>query len=191
MSGDAVDTGDQASGAVLYERFPVGRVVLYNSTTIVHFGLASAGLLVAFSRWPVVAWLLGVVYLVFAFAQMYLVMPLKVCTHCAYRTLTHGRCVSGLNLVSGRFSRPRSRDAFAARSEGVVCHNNLYMTALIAPLALILVGLAVDYSVAGTVILLLLAALLAFRYFVLFRRVACPHCVAKRRCPNARAMGIR
>ncbi len=33
-------------------------------------------------------------------------------------------------------------------------------------------------------------ALLPFRFFVVFTKVACIHCRAKNECPNAQAMGI-
>jgi hypothetical protein len=29
-----------------------------------------------------------------------------------------------------------------------------------------------------------------FRVFVIFKKVACVHCMAKKRCPNAIAMGL-
>lgn len=178
------------SGAIIHKRYPASSVVLYNGVTVLHFGLATAGLVVAFSRWPFVGGLLGAVYCVFAFAQMYLIMPLTVCPYCVYRTLSDSRCVSGLNLLSPRFSRVRSPEEFGRRAEGVLCHNNVYMGALAAPLALIAVGLVLNFSVAGVVCLALLAGLLACRYFGLFKRVACPHCAMKGRCPNAKAMGI-
>jgi hypothetical protein len=178
------------STAVVYTRYPVRSVVLYNALTLLHFAVATAGLVVAYSRWPWLGWVLGAVYLVFAVVQMYIVMPFVVCTHCAYRTLPDARCVSGLNLVSARYRIPRMRDEFGGRAEGVFCHNNLYMVALIGPLALMLPGLIVDFSVAALALWLSIAVLMAIRYFIVFKRVACPHCAAKERCPNAKAMGI-
>jgi hypothetical protein len=32
--------------------------------------------------------------------------------------------------------------------------------------------------------------LMLFRVFYVFRKVACVHCMAKRRCPNAKSMGL-
>ncbi len=32
--------------------------------------------------------------------------------------------------------------------------------------------------------------LMLFRVFVIFKKVACVHCMAKKRCPNAIAMGL-
>ncbi len=64
------------------------------------------------------------------------------------------------------------------------------MGSLIAPIPLLAVGLVVNFSPAALAVLLAVAALLAFRILVVFKRTACPHCAAKGRCPNARAMGI-
>jgi hypothetical protein len=183
-------SSQRAGGPIVYTRYPASSVALYNGVTVAHFGLATAGLAIAFSRWPIAAALLGVAYLIFAFAQMYLIMPFTVCPHCAYRTIGDSRCVSGLSLLTPRFRRVQLPGGFAGRAEGAFCHNNLYLGALAGPLALIAVGLVVDFSLAGVLCLVALAGLLAFRYFILFKRVACPHCAAKGRCPNAKAMGI-
>jgi hypothetical protein len=40
------------------------------------------------------------------------------------------------------------------------------------------------------VIFLAVLALLLFRFFVIFPKVACVHCYAKNRCPNAIKMGM-
>jgi hypothetical protein len=178
------------SGSGVYTRYPVRSVVLYNGVTLLHFGLAAAGLVVAYWRWPVLGWLLGAVYLVFAVVQMYLVMPIVVCPRCAYRTMSDALCVSGLNVLSARFKRPLTQEEFGRRAEGALCHNNLYMAALVGPLALMVPGMALGFSVAALALWLGVAALMAFRYLVVFKRTACPHCAVKGRCPNARSMGI-
>ena len=178
------------STATVYDRYPASSVALYNGVTLLHFGVAAAGLVVAFWRWPALGWVLGAVYLAFALVQMYLIMPLVVCPRCVYRTMSDARCVSGLNLLSPRFRRPLLHDEFGRRAEGVFCHNNLYMAALVGPLLLMAPGLVFSFSVAALALWLGVAALLAFRYFVVFKRTACPHCAAKGRCPNAKAMGI-
>jgi hypothetical protein len=64
------------------------------------------------------------------------------------------------------------------------------MGSLIAPIPLLAAGLIVNFSPLALGALLAVAALLALRIFVIFRRTACPHCAAKGHCPNARAMGI-
>ena len=92
------------SSTTIHTRYPLSSITLYNGVTVAHFGVAAAGLVIAFSRWPVVGWLLGVAYVIFAFVQTYLIMPLTVCPYCVYRTLNDSRCVTGLNLLSPRFS---------------------------------------------------------------------------------------
>jgi len=175
----------------VHRRYPLRDVALYNGVTIVHFGLAAFGLLVAFSRWPAAAWVLTIAYLVVAYGQMYVVMPLVVCAACAYTTLPGARCVSGLNLVAARLGRRAPAEEFEGRrTKGVLSHNKLYMGSLVAPVPLLAVGLVVDFSPLALAALLGVAALLAFRIVVVFRRTACPHCAARGRCPNAKAMGI-
>ena len=175
----------------VYRSYPLRDVALYNGVTLLHFGLAAAGLLLAYDRWPVVAWVLAIVYLLVALGQMYVVMPLVVCAACVYTTMPGSRCVSGMNLVAARLGRRTPAEEFEARrTKGVLSHNKLYMGSLIAPIPLLAVGLSFNFSALALAALLVVAALLAFRIFVVFKRTACPHCAAKGRCPNARAMGI-
>jgi hypothetical protein len=183
-------TRDPASGPRVYRIYPLASVLLYNGITLTHFGLGMLGILVGFRTWPTPAWILGVAYVLFALTQMYVLMPLKVCPTCAYCRMDGARCISALNLVSARLAAPRDPDDFPRRAIGVLCHNNLYMAALVLPLFLMLPALVADFSVALLGLFLGLAALLAFRLFVLFTRVACVHCAAKRHCPNAQAMRI-
>ena len=174
----------------MYRVYPLWSVALYNGGTLVHFGLGAAGLAVANDRWPALGWVLTIVYLVVALGQMYVMMPLAVCPSCVYRTMAGSRCVSAMNIVSARLRRSRPPADFAQRAQGVFCHNNLYLGSLVAPIPLILVGLIASFSLAALALMAAVAALLAFRIFVIFRRTACPHCAAKGRCPNAKAMGI-
>ena len=175
----------------VYRSYPLRDVALYNGVTLLHFGLATVGLLVVYNRWPVVAWVLAIVYLLVALGQMYVVMPLVVCTACVYTTMPGSRCVSGLNLVAARLGRKVPGEEFEARrTKGVLSHNKLYMGSLIAPIPLLAFGLVFNFSVLALAALLVVVALLAFRVFVVFKRTACPHCAAKGQCPNARAMGI-
>jgi hypothetical protein len=179
-------------GAVseVYRSYPLRSVVLYNGVTGLHFGLASWGLLVAYDRWPVLAWTLALVYLVVALGQMYVMMPLVVCVACVYATMHGSRCVSGLSLIAARLKHAAPAEFETRRTKGALSHNKLYMGSLIAPIPLLTVGLILNFSPAALVLLLAVAALLALRIFVVFRRTACPHCAAKGRCPNAKAMGI-
>lgn len=174
----------------VYRSYPAASVALYHGATLLHFGLGAAGIALAYDRWPTVGWVLATIYLLVALGQMYVMMPLAVCPSCVYRTMSGARCVAAMNIVSAHLRRIRPTGDFARRAKGVVCHNNLYLGSLIAPIPLILVGLAVDYSTAALVLAATVAGLLAFRYVVVFRRTACPHCAAKGRCPNAKAMGI-
>jgi hypothetical protein len=84
----------------VYRSYPLRDVALYNGVTLLHFGLAAAGLLLVYDRWPVLARALAIVYLVVALGQMYVVMPLVVCVACVYPAMPRARCVSGMNVVA-------------------------------------------------------------------------------------------
>jgi hypothetical protein len=175
----------------VHRTYPMRDVALYNGVTLLHFGIATFGLVIAFDRWPLLAWVLGIAYLVIALAQMYVVMPLVVCPACVYTTMSGSRCVSGMNLVVARLGLTAPAEEFEARrTRGMLSHNKLYMGSLIAPIPLLAVGLVLDFSPLGLAALLAVAALLVFRIVAIFKHTACPHCAMKARCPNARAMGI-
>jgi hypothetical protein len=174
----------------VYQRYPAANVAIYNGATLAHYGLGAAGIVVGYDRWPVAGWIAGLAYLLFALGQMYVMMPLVVCPSCTYRRLEGGRCISALNLVSARLAPLADPDRFPLRAKGTLCHNNLYMASLIAPLVLIAPALVFAFSWVLLGIFVAVAALLALRMFVIFPRVACGHCAEKKRCPNAQAMGI-
>ena len=176
--------------ATVYRVYPWSSVALYNGATLLHFGFGTAGLIVAYDRWPALALTLGVAYIVVALGQMYVMMPLAVCPSCVYRTMDGSRCISAMNILSARIAATRPLDEFPRRSTGILCHNNLYLGSLIAPLPLMVPGLIFNFAIVALALLLAVAGLLAFRFFVVFKRSACPHCAAKGRCPNAQAMGI-
>ena len=48
----------------------------------------------------------------------------------------------------------------------------------------------INFSFPLLLIWLAVLGLMLFRFFVIFKRLACPHCAAKKKCPNAIAMGI-
>jgi hypothetical protein len=183
-------TDDGPPATRVYRTFPWASVLLYNGTTLAHYVLGTAGLLLGYAVWPAVALAIAIAYAVFAFGQMYVLMPLMVCPSCVYRRLQGGRCISGANLISLKVAKERDMQDFPQRAQGALCHNNLYVASLVLPLLLMLPGLVAAFSVSLLVVFLALAALLAFRVLVLFQRVACVHCAAKRSCPNARSMGI-
>lgn len=174
----------------LHKRYPLASIFAYNLTTIAHYFLGASGLVLGFGRWPAVGWALGGAYLAFALTQMYVLMPLTVCPSCVYRMMEGSRCVSAMNVISAKLTGLRDRGEFAERGRGVLCHNNLYMASLIAPLVLMLPGLVFDFSIGLLAVILAVAGLLAFRIFLLFPRIACGHCVAKTYCPNAQSMGL-
>ncbi|GAF70075.1 unnamed protein product, partial [marine sediment metagenome] len=84
--------------AKLYKKFPLTSILIYEGITILHFILGGIGIILGyiFSWWGV---LFGVIYLVFAFAQIYILMPLTVCPNCVYYQLEDSCCVSGLNKI--------------------------------------------------------------------------------------------
>jgi hypothetical protein len=78
---------------------------------------------------------------------------------------------------------------FPNRSKGIICHNNMYMASFVAPIVAIIPALVINFSSFVLAVLITLIGLLFFRIFVLFRRIGCVHCAAKKECPNARSIG--
>ena len=66
----------------VYAHYPLANVAIYNGVTLTHYGFGAAGIILGYSRWPALAWVAGLVYLAFAFGQMYVLMPLMVCPSC-------------------------------------------------------------------------------------------------------------
>lgn len=172
-----------------YTRYPLSGLLIYNGVTLLHYLLGGFGIMLGYSfSWP--ACLLGVLYLAFAFSQMYILMPFIVCRNCVYYKLKDSLCISGLNIVAKKVAQAGTINNFAKRGEGLFCHNNLYLTAKIFPLLAMLPGLILNFSMAVLVIFLIVVGLLLLRIFVIFPRVACIHCLAKNICPNAKSMGL-
>jgi hypothetical protein len=180
-----------AKKAELYARYPTSTPWIYNGVTTLHFALGGAGILIGYGFAGWLGILFGVLYLVFALGEMYLLMPLKVCPHCVYYPLENARCVSAVNLLSRRIARPGRTSAFGKRAEGTFSPNNLYMVALLLPIVAAIPALILGFSLLLLGILLGLIALLAFRFFVIFPRLGCVHCRAKSVCPQAASMGVR
>lgn len=182
-------TSKSEASPEMYSIYPLSSLLIYNGATALHYVLGGLGLVLAFGlSWP--GWLLGALYLLFAFGQMYLWMPLKVCPNCVYYRLEGSRCISGLNLFSRQIARPGEIQAFASRGQGLLCPNNLYLAALALPILLLIPGLVLNFSWLLLGIWLATVALLLARVFVIFPKVACVHCRAKHICPNAQAMGL-
>ena len=180
----------QSESPRVYKVYPLRNVLVYNGTTVAHYALGGIGVVVGYGRWPALGWALGLVYVAFAFVQMYVLMPLMVCPSCVYRRMDGVRCVSAMNLVSRRLVRAADAKDFPNRGRGILCHNHLYMASLAAPLVLMLPALVLNFFFALLAIFLVIVGLFAFRIFVVFPRVACGHCAAKGQCPNAKAMGL-
>lgn len=172
----------------LYKRYPISNVVLYNGITVLHFLLGGAGFILGYHSW--VGYLLGSIYLVFAFGEMYVLMPFRVCPNCPYFQLNDSLCISGLNVISKRITQQGNVKTFGIRAKGLLCSNNLYLASFIIPIVGLIPALIISFSSLSLAILLVMLALLIFRFFVLFPKVACGHCLAKNICPNAQAMGL-
>ncbi|MFC1935963.1 hypothetical protein ACFLX9_04355, partial [Chloroflexota bacterium] len=121
----------------------------------------------------------------------YVLMPLKVCPNCAYYRLDNSLCISGMNVVSRKVAGEGHAGDFPLRAKGVFCPNNLYVAALFIPIAAMVPALIMESSFLLLAIWLATVGLLVFRFFVVFPRIACLHCLAKYKCPQAGAMGVR
>ncbi|KAF5429449.1 hypothetical protein C5S42_01675 [Candidatus Methanomarinus sp.] len=172
----------------IYFEYPLLNVLIYNITTLFHFLLGGAGIILGYHSW--MGNVLGTLYILFAFFQMYILMPLLVCPNCVYYRMGNSRCTSGMNLVSKKIAREGNVKDFPKRGEGVFCHNNLYMAALFLPIIAMIPALILDFSFIVLAIWFAVIGLLLFRFFVVFQKTACIHCAAKKECPNARAMGL-
>ena len=83
---------------MLYTRYPFSSIVIYNGVTVLHYLFGGIGIIIGYNfSW--IAYLLGSLYLAFAFAQMYVLMPLIVCPNCVYYRLKNSLCISGLNVI--------------------------------------------------------------------------------------------
>ncbi len=177
--------------AILYKRYPFSSVAIYTAATVLHFLLGGYGIFLGYNHLSWAAYVLGGLYLVFAFSEMYLLMPLKVCPNCPYYRMDRSLCVSGLNRISKKIASPGKVKDFQNRSRGLFCPNNLYMASLVIPLIVMLPPLALRFSFLLLAVFLVILGLLLFRFFVIFPKIACLHCSAKFQCPQAAAMGVR
>ena len=177
--------------AKLYKRYPISSVFIYNGSTVLHFLLGGIGIALGynFSSWA--GYTFGFLYLMFSFVEMYVLMPLTVCPNCVYYRAKDSLCISGLNMFSRKITKEGSQEDFPKRAQGLLCNNNLYMVALIAPVLAMIPALILNFSLLLLVIFLVLIGLLLIRFFVIFPKLACIHCNAKYRCPQAEAMGLR
>ena len=175
--------------AKVYTRYPVSSILIYDGTTVLHYAMGGVGIILGYES-SMAGTLAGILYMAFAFVQMYVIMPLAVCPNCVYYRLENSRCVSGQNLISRKIAKEGDLKDFRKRGQGMFCHNNLYLAALAIPIIVMVPALIMNFSFLVLGLWLGVIALLLFRFFVVFTKVACIHCRAKNECPNAQAMGI-
>jgi len=176
--------------AKLYTRYPLSSVLIYNGVTILHFLLGGVGIILGYNfSWT--GYPFGSLYLAFSFVQMYAIMPLTVCPNCVYYKMENSLCTSAMNLISKKIAKEGDVKDFPKRAKSPFCHNNLYMAALLAPIIAIIPALVLNFSFVLLAILLTVVGLFLYRFFVVFKKRACPHCSAKYMCPNAKAMGVQ
>jgi 4-hydroxybenzoate polyprenyltransferase len=181
----------QMSRAKLYKRYPLANILIYNGSTVLHFLLGGVGIMLGYSLWKEWAYGAGIIYLLFAFGEMYVLMPLVVCPKCVYYRLKDGVCISGLNVVSRKVARAGKGEDFGQRAQGVLSPNNLYMVSLVLPLLALIPALVINFSWMLLGVFAVILGLLLFRFFVIFPQLACLHCQAKYICPQAGMMGVR
>lgn len=176
--------------AKVYKRFPKSSLLIYNGTTISHFLLGGLGIIIGYNFSPY-SFLFGIIYLAFAFGEMYVLMPLKVCPNCLYYRMKDSLCVSGMNVVSRKIAKEGNPKDFPNRAKGIFCPNNLYMASLIFPIVAMIPALILNFSLLLLVIFFAVVGLMLFRFFIIFMKVSCIHCSAKYKCPQAGQMGVR
>ena len=172
----------------VYTRYPLLNIAIYNGVTIAHYILGGIGIYLGYNHWA--GYVIGSLYLVFSFSEMYIHMPLKVCPNCVYHKLNNSLCISGLNVISKKVTREGNLENFSNRARGLLCPNNLYIASLIIPIIAMIPALIMNYSVIVLVILLIVIGLLLFRFFVIFPKIACVHCRGKKVCPQAKSMKL-
>jgi hypothetical protein len=189
-AGPPPSPGERAPSAPSLRRYPLWRVLGLNGLTLLAYVAACAGILVAYRRYPVVGWPVGLSYFVFAIVQLYVFKPLVVCPGCTYRTIRDGRCPSGLNVLSGRLCPPSADPiGFRERDAGLLCQNRLSRWSWLLPVPLALPGLVLAFSWPAAALVAVVAALALVRWLVV-RLTACPHCLARRWCPAIRPHAV-
>ena len=174
----------------VYHRYPLKSVFVYNFFTVLHYIIGFTGILFAFN-FSAVGKIISTVYLCFSFIQMYILMPIMVCPDCVYTKKPDMLCISGLNILAKKISSTGDINKFENRSNGILCHNNLYLFAKVLPLLIILPYLFINFSLTLLIIFIVIIGLILFRVFYIFQKIACAHCLAKNICPNAISMGIK
>jgi len=170
----------------LYTRYPIANILIYNGTTVLHFLLGGTGIILGYGSW--IGVLAGIVYMVLALLEMYVLMPLKVCPNCVYTKLENSLCIAGMNVVSRKIAKPGDIKLMGNRAKGTFCPNNLYVASLVIPIIAMIPALIFNFSWAVLAIFLVVVGLMIFRFFFIFTKIACVHCRAKHICPQAQQM---
>ena len=176
--------------AKLYKKYSFFRVFIYEFSTILHYIIGGLGLIIGYAFLSL-GYLIGLIYIIFAFLQMYILMPLTVCPNCVYYRLEDSRCVSGLNKISRKLAKEGKPEDFPKRAEGIFCYNNIYMATLFFPIVASVPALIFNFSLVLLIMFLIVLGLLVFRFFVIFPKIACLHCNAKFTCPIGEKIGVR
>ncbi|MFX0021056.1 MAG: hypothetical protein ACFE9S_01935 [Candidatus Hermodarchaeota archaeon] len=176
--------------AKIYQKYSFSRVFIYEFSTILHYLIGGLGLVIGYTfLW--LGYLIGLIYIIFAFLQMYILMPLTVCPNCVYYRMKDSRCVSGLNKISRKLAKEGNLEDFSKRAEGLFCYNNIYMVTLFFPIAASVPALILNFTFYLLLTFLVVIGLLVFRFFVIFPKIACLHCNAKFTCPIGEKIGVR
>jgi hypothetical protein len=177
--------------AEIYDRYPISSVVIYNGSTILHF--LTGGLILLFLT-KIIGFsgiAVSALYIVLAFLEMYVIMPLKVCPSCVYFRTSGSLCISGLNVWSKMIAKPGNSTDFPQRAQGLFCQNNLYITSLVFPILLGVLILILKFNLLLLFFEIGLFLLLVLRFFLIIPSLACVHCRSKFVCPQAGQMGVR
>lgn len=177
--------------AELYTRYPFPSVFIYNASTILHFTVG--GLILCATNKFIGPWgiAIGLLYILFAHFEMYIMMPLQVCKNCVYYRLSGGLCISGLNAVAKKIARPGNPSDFPKRAVGLLCPNNIYIFNLAFPILCGIPILIFNFSYSLLFLEIFLFTLLVVRFFFIIPQLACLHCLSKFVCPQAGQMGVR
>ena len=175
--------------AKLYSKYPMSSILIYNGSTILHYFLGGIGIIVGY-KFSLISHIFAYLYFAFSFLEMYVVMPLTVCPNCVYFRLERSLCISGLNVVAKILAKEGKPEDFQKRAKGLLCSNNLYLASLLIPIMAIVPALIMNFSFLLLAIFLSLVGLILFRFFVIFPKIACLHCRAKFKCPQAQSMGV-
>jgi|WetSurMetagenome_2_1015567.scaffolds.fasta_scaffold235203_2 hypothetical protein len=179
------------SKAILYNRYPLLNIIIYNGTTLLHFIIGGVILFYTNHFWGKLGISIGLLYILLSLFEMYVMMPLQVCKNCIYFKLENGLCISGMNILAKKIATKGSTSDFPNRAKGPFCANNLYILTLIFPILCGIPILILNYSILLLILVISLFVLLGIRFVIIIPKLACVHCLSKFICPQAGQMGVR